>query len=92
VGSVRAISSINAQRGLAVVASVVETGATVVVIVVVSAAVGIVPAGVLIIRRGRVLVVTVAWIIDEAVVRWVTGVRTRIGGVRWVGTRIGRVS
>ena len=71
VGSVRAISSINAQRGLAVVARVVETGATVVVIVVVSAVAGIVPARVLIIRRVRVLVVTVAWIVDVAVVRWV---------------------
>jgi len=75
------IGSINVQRGLAVVASLVETGATVVVIVVVSAVAVIVPARVLIIIRVRVLVVTVAWIIDEAVVRWVTGVRTRIGRV-----------
>jgi len=81
VGSVRAIPSINAQRGLTVVARVVETGATVVVIVVVSAVPVIVPARVLIIRRVRVLVVTVAWIVDVAVVRWVCGVCTRVGGV-----------
>ncbi len=78
------------STSLAMVAIVVETGATVVVIVVVSAVAVVVSTGVLIIRWIRVMVVTVPWIVDVAVVRRVTG----LGGDRWVrgvGLRIGWV-